>query len=496
MSAASILKSMKNAPKLEKATFNRWSTHFLDVLSIHDVEKHILEHIPALSISEKTNTPDPGHAIRKQDQNIRIAISQLVPDVVFHLVSSTFSAKECWDNLRNFYCPNPEDDIEDLLQGFWGLEVEDDVDVDEFVQKLSNLRSKISIIDSKSEPTDSNVKKRVLSHFIKCCNGFYMSLVVPLRDSTVTLQSAVSSIRSSQEVYRQLHAPSVVALASNMDNFKKPGSKTTGKVCAYCKGTKHVRESCFLWLDTPEGSKWASKNPEKAAKTRELQKRLSKRKNKKSNSNNKIISRGKESKPTGSPDDDQSGMWVVEDHIFSSISCSKDDDVILDTGATNHVFHDSAKFYSMKKITKSIRTASGDLIPVTGVGCVRFKVFDYLTGEESKVISIEDVWCVPSCTKNLVSGTQLLKKGFKIQSSNGGLSVCYTAGQIIATARPKRVFFVLILSPLPRINSNLQMPCYLMVPEPQQQDFYITDLVILALVFSKKLIFLLLALQS
>ena len=140
---------------------------------------------------------------------------------MFQLVGSTFSAKECWDNLRKFYCPNPEDDIDNLLQVFWGLEVEDDVDLDEFVQKLSNLRSKISIIDSKSEPTDSNVKKRVLSHFIKCCNGFYMSLVVPLRDSTVTLQSAVSSIRSSQEVYRQLHAPSVVALASNMDNFKK-----------------------------------------------------------------------------------------------------------------------------------------------------------------------------------------------------------------------------------------------------------------------------------
>lgn len=49
MSTAQILKSMKGAPTLEKATYNRWSTHFVDVLSILDVERHILEIIPELS---------------------------------------------------------------------------------------------------------------------------------------------------------------------------------------------------------------------------------------------------------------------------------------------------------------------------------------------------------------------------------------------------------------------------------------------------------------
>lgn len=158
-----------------------------------------------------------------------------MPDIVFHLVGSTFTAKECWENLREFYCPNPKEDLDDLLLEFWGLDVEDDIDVGDFVQKLSGIRSRIYVIDSKSQPSDSNIKKKVLSHFIKCCGGFYMSLVVPLKDPAITLQSAVTSIRSSQEVYRQLHTTSMVALANNNSSPSKNASPQKSKVCAIVK---------------------------------------------------------------------------------------------------------------------------------------------------------------------------------------------------------------------------------------------------------------------
>ena len=440
MSAAQILKSMKNAPRLEKETYNRWSTHFLDVLCLLNIEKHILEILGALSEKPAANE---SLAVRKQDQNIRVAISQLVPDTVFHLVGSTFTAKECWDNLRQFYCPNQSETIDDLLQKYWGFDVDDDVDVDDFVQQLSDIRSKINIIDNKFMPTESSMKTRIISHFMTCCSGFFMSLVVPMRDQTVSFNSVVSSIRASQSVYRQLHPSPTIALVNQSrerDSTLNLAHKDKKK-CAYCSKTNHVRDNCFLWLDTPEGSRWAAKNPEKAARTRALQKRLNDRNNKKRKNNNKSKDafRAMEKKPID--ESDPSGLWIVEDHTMLSRDNMKNGDIILDTGATNHVFHEKTMFSSIFPMDRTIITASGESVPVSGVGRVQFKIFDYQTGMKSKVITMEDVWYVPSCTRNLVSGFQLLSKGFDIRSSNGGLSVISEDGSTVATARPRGGLF-------------------------------------------------------
>lgn len=98
-------------------------------------------------------------------------------------------------------------------------------------------------------------------------------------------------------------------------------------------------------------------------------------------------------------------------------------DVVLDTGATNHIFNNRDTFISLSPIKRCIYTASGDSIPVSGVGIFEFKVFNYDNKNSYKVIRVENAWYVPTCVKNLISGVQLLSKGFKINSSNEGLSV-------------------------------------------------------------------------
>ncbi|KAI0992659.1 hypothetical protein K3495_g15526, partial [Podosphaera aphanis] len=432
MSAAEILKSMKCAPKLDKSTYNRWSTHFLDTLSLFEIDDYVLE-IKDLNVkvaitpedskpAAQSSSSSSARLIVKQDRNIRVAISQLVPDIAFHLVGPTYTAKQCWDNLKQFYRPNSEEDVDDLLQEFWGLVVEDDVDIDEFVQKLAEIRGRISLISNNSTPPDSSVKKRILSHFVKCCGGFYMSTVIPLRDSTITLQTAVSSLRTSQTVYRELHPIPLVALVSDDQITDQSSSHIPGKerTCAYCNRRGHLRESCFLWLDTPDGSKWASKNPEKAKKSRMLQEKIRRKKSKLNEAKTDIDI------------DESHGAWMMEGHASISEISTKNTDVILDTGATNHIFHDRSLFYSISPIRKSIYTASGLSIPVCGVGRVRFRVYDYYGKENSKVIEMENVWYVPSCTKNLVSGIQLVSKGFEICSLNGGLSVLSRSGKTIA----------------------------------------------------------------
>ena len=200
MSTAEILKSVKGAPKLDSASYNRWSTHFSDALSIFEVDDYLTIEKTELATRNTKNIPENHLKVHKQDRNIRIAISQLVPNIVFHLVNSSYTSKQCWDNLRQFYCPNSAEDVDDLLQEFWGLIVEDDIEVDDFVQKLADIRGKINLIDERSAPSESSMKKRILGHFIKCCGCFYMSTIISLRDSNISFQSAVSSIRASQSV--------------------------------------------------------------------------------------------------------------------------------------------------------------------------------------------------------------------------------------------------------------------------------------------------------
>ena len=204
------------------------------------------------------------------DQNVRVAISRLVPDTAHHLVGHSFTAKECWDNLKEFFCPNPSEDIDDLLQEFWGLTVEDDVDVDEFFQQLTNVRNRTSTLDASRRPPDSSMKKRILAHFQKCCDGFFISIIIPLKDPDVSLTKTLNTIRSSQETYRELQPHPVIVMAkidkSSTNTYGSPSSPSSlgineSRSCAHCHKENHVRERCFLWLDTPDGTKWAAKNP-------------------------------------------------------------------------------------------------------------------------------------------------------------------------------------------------------------------------------------------
>ena len=228
--------------------------------------------IPTVTEAEKL--------VHNQDKNTRVPISQLTPDIAFHLVDSCYTSKECSDKLKEFYYPDSIEDVEDLVQDFWGLTVEDDIDIDDFVQKLSEIRGKISLINRELTPSDKCMKKRILSHFIKCCGGFFMSTVISLKDPTVTLQSAITSIRDSQAVYRELHpTPYIAFLNSNKTEKSSHEPSYAGpKRCAHCNRKGHVRESCFVWLETPDGTKWAAKNPKKAAKTLKLKEKLSRKK--------------------------------------------------------------------------------------------------------------------------------------------------------------------------------------------------------------------------
>ncbi|VDB93601.1 Bgt-20577 [Blumeria graminis f. sp. tritici] len=46
------------------------------------------------------------------------------------------------------------------------------------------------------------------------------------------------------------------------------------KICSFYVRNNHIRDRCFKWIDTAEGSRWAAKNPQKAEMFVSLERRL------------------------------------------------------------------------------------------------------------------------------------------------------------------------------------------------------------------------------
>lgn len=59
---------------------------------------------------------------------------------------------------KGIFLSNSAEDLDESLQGFCYITFDDDVDVDEFMQKLAEIRVKISLLDKNSKPSDSSTE--------------------------------------------------------------------------------------------------------------------------------------------------------------------------------------------------------------------------------------------------------------------------------------------------------------------------------------------------
>ncbi|VDB88003.1 Bgt-20161, partial [Blumeria graminis f. sp. tritici] len=82
-----------------------------------------------------------------------------------------------------------------------------------------------------------------------------------------------------------------------------------------------MREGCFLWMDTPDGSKWASKNPEKAKKAMMIREKIKQC---------RVKSRAESQIPNKNNDNPKEGALIMEELILVSEDCQKNDNVVLD----------------------------------------------------------------------------------------------------------------------------------------------------------------------
>lgn len=62
-------------------------------------------------------------------------------------------------------------------------------------------------------------------------------------------------------------------------------------------------------------------------------------------------------------------------------------------------------------------------------------------GKNYKTIKLDDVWYLPTCTKNLVSGSKLVSKGFQIKTNKNNLGIYSSDDKNIANAQMKEGLF-------------------------------------------------------
>ncbi|KAI1005435.1 hypothetical protein K3495_g2784 [Podosphaera aphanis] len=271
MSTSDILKSLRHAPRLSKSTFVRWSYPVEQVLTNLYIDKYISQDFPGIK-TENTDSKTQDNPFKDQDGNIKVALVQLVPEETFYLIHGKSTSKEMWDALLEYYRPMCRDTVASLLQDFWGFTMNDGVDVDKFAEELIQRQTKIASIDSTQRPSDSIMKSRLLNHFDRTNDGYFCGTITVLRnDPSISFSGAVNSLRATQQNYDSRRLNPITSLMNDEDmGLVTKSSDHKGKLCNFCNRTNHTRETCFAWLDTPDGSKWASRNPEKAAKTLRL----------------------------------------------------------------------------------------------------------------------------------------------------------------------------------------------------------------------------------
>ncbi|KAI1001558.1 hypothetical protein K3495_g6644 [Podosphaera aphanis] len=282
MSTHEILKSLRRAPELNKTNYMRWSKLFIQVLTNLQVEGYVtggLVSEPSAPTTDDKKQAKIINSSNSQDGNIKAALFQLVPETLFYLIEDRETSKEMWDAIQEYFLPYCYSSINSMLEDFWRFSMDEGTDVDVFAEELIKRQTKITSVDKSQRPSDLIMKNRILDHFDGYRDGHYSGTATMLRnDPNVTFFDAVNSLRASQVNYKRNHPDQVIAFAQGDRKADAPLSTNKVKTCAHCKRKGHIRESCFIWLDTPDGSKWAAKNPEKAAKVRKLKEKRNEKK--------------------------------------------------------------------------------------------------------------------------------------------------------------------------------------------------------------------------
>jgi hypothetical protein len=140
-------------------------------------------------------------------------------------------------------------------------------------------------------------------------------------------------------------------------------------------------------------------------------------------------------------------------HVTRSSALASSDYWILDSGATNHVtgnrhLFESGSFQPMAEGEHRVKTANSSLVDAKGSGTVSF--FVEKPGMKPAKRTLENVLYIPECGKNnLLSITQLIKKGAKFEFTAGGTTISIGSTVVCHASINNGLFVLRAMSSVP-----------------------------------------------
>src|SRR6202021_973023 len=299
--------------------------------------------------------------------------------------SSITTAKEMWDELKKVHETNlSRINVHYLFEELYTRKYADGTSMDDHLAALLNLSHRIIAAGEKFE--DLHLARAMVLSLPKT-QLWEMIKITLFEVEAKNVTSEFVRTKLQQEDTRRLRekASSETALLANQRSKKGKGKEAKGKgkgakpddTCHKCKKKGHWSRDC------PDNE--AAKDSDKKASG--------------SGSANLAIATLR----------DLGAREVGRVYAARSVS-SRTSDVLLDCGATSHMFYDTKYFtrYIPSSRGETISVGNGESIPVEGHGSVTFKC---RLPEGYRLVTLHGVKHVPDLTANLVSLGQLESEG-------------------------------------------------------------------------------------
>jgi hypothetical protein len=224
---------------------------------------------------------DATEALLLGDDQAKMWIGTQVGAEQWSFIATAKTAYGQWGALKRVYEPMGNAQLGSLLAAFHGYNLRPGQKVEKVASDLTTMQTDIRMINPSEAPTESAKLIRLTEMLLKS-NFRYENTVLMLRsrdyvtfeEAVLQLKQAEERIATSDEAAALMNVALVAHGTSNPfgENSKKDAGKPRGKPtggdreCWHYGSQDHIRTSCSNWLETPEGTKWAAKNPSKASK--------------------------------------------------------------------------------------------------------------------------------------------------------------------------------------------------------------------------------------
>lgn len=311
------------------------------------------------SEQEVNNFNNKNERFKAADIKAMLVLTSNMTEETLTKIMRFNSSREIWLELHRLYDGVSEDKTFDLCMQFFNLKHLSDDDMASHLSKVKNLWNNLNVeLNTDSELPEILLICKILDTLPSEYFSFRSSWQL-MPKSERTVENLTSQLCAHERALREVNANRNVSRADeealtlskrDLTIKKVPKKKFT---CHYCKKEGHLIKNCIKW------------------------------------------------KRDGRPPKPESTQSNIHTLFVSHIFQAESDDInwYVDNGATHHICNNKKLFKYIKDFDtpRQVVTANGQKVGALGFGDVE------LHTSVGKVITLRDVWLVPSIHKNLFS---------------------------------------------------------------------------------------------